>query len=337
MEPPPSYTSQDENVLDTTVTEGAINLSFCPDDADYSFSHQRSTFARNNSMNSSYLSIPSMKSWADNLDTSVLSLASQIDRTETHPSSTQARTRHASNAIMSNNVECNYLDTSQSASLSKLDKSLHSVQPRVGYHCAARISSKVQRAKRLGKQYSSTPMLVDGNYPSYGHRRVSLDTSDIDATPYDLSLYGNGSQMMRHTSDERRVKSAVQLDQSFVKESTSNIENKPTKAESTSCCNSYQSRAKENTGSQGLQFWRNNRVSLSTVTATTCKSEASIPESDEGFEDDTEKFPSTQNVKPSSLMTAAISNQGMMGSLSQIYLTDCRSAGSDSSINSWLC
>ena len=354
VEPPPSYTSQqDQNVLDTTIIEGAINLSFCPDE-DVCFPDQSATHNSNHTMDSSFYSVHSMKSWADNLDADTLSLGSQICE---HENGMIADIGQSSNSAAPRNQPHLYKSVTQpqrfnsSASVNRFQKSVMPEYPKKGYGCAAKISSRVQRAKALGRQYSSTPMLSEHSYPSVYNRRVSLETSDIESSGYKVAPIDNYSLLINDNYVTRRIKSAVQLNQKLNSEPNSILQKEPNKAESTTCCNSRQNIVKNANGSQGLKFWRNNTESMSKACVSRCKSEASIPEvheSDEGFQEDSdlgspaEKTPTTSdsnihNVKSLVFRTLKVPSQRTSNSLSQLYLSDMNSTGSDSSINSWMC
>ena len=346
VEPPPSYTSQrDQNVLDTTIIDGAINLSFCPDEGDLSFQRHNVAQTSNNTMDSSYYSIHSMRSWADNLDEETLSLGSQIDQQE-NP--------HLDGCRELPNLDTPYNEhLQQHVSVYQPQRNEYSMpgakfqKARIPHRSnyAAKMCSRVQRAKALGRQYSSTPVLVEQNSLPIDHRRVSQDTDDVGhsvTTDYKYPKYSKP----HNNCVERRVKSVAQLDENSNPEYRSRLRKETDKAESTTCCNSRSSLAKTYTGGHGLKFWRNNKTSMSTACVSTCKSEVSIPEtfeSDEGFQDDSEAATPVQKVtKPlyassKSVNTIFFTPNITSASLSQLYLGDMNSVGSNSSVNSWEC
>ena len=346
VEPPPSYTSQhDQNVLDTTIIEGAINLSFCPNEGDLSFPRHNVAQTSNNTMDSSYYSIHSMRSWADNLDVETLSLGSQIDQHENLHSDDCRELPNLDSLYDEHLQQRISVDQSQRNEYSMPGAKFQKARIPHRSNYAAKMSSRVQRAKALGRQYSSTPVLVEQNSFPINHRRVSLDTNDVEHSVNTNYKYPKYSKP-HNNCVERRVKSFAQLDQNSNPEYRSRLQKDTDKAESTTCCNSRSSLAKTYTGGHGLKFWRNNKTSMSTACVSTCKSEVSIPEtfeSDEGFQDDSETASSVQEATKSlhastkSVNTIFFTPNITSTSLSQLYLADLNSVGSNSSVNSWEC
>ena len=148
-------------------------------------------------------------------------------------------------------------NTGSCASAGRL-RALHTpVYIRSGAGPAAKLSSRVQRAKALGRQYSSTPVLADPRLFSQASRRVSLDTTDAEVQQV-KTKYSPESQS--HVG--RRVSSAAQLGPTSSPQCKVDLQTEPSRSESTSCCSAHQHTTMK-PGSEGLRFWRNNTISLS--------------------------------------------------------------------------
>ena len=180
VEPPPSYTSQhDQNVLDTTIIEGAINLSFCPDEGNLSFPRHNFAQTNNNTMDSSYYSIHSMRSWADNLDVETSSLGSQIDQQENIHFDDRRELTNSDSTHNEHLQQRMSVEQSQRNEYSMPGSKSHKARIPHCSNYAAKMSSRVHRAKALGRQYSSTPVLVQQNSLPINRRRVSFETNDF--------------------------------------------------------------------------------------------------------------------------------------------------------------
>ena len=337
MEPPPSYTSQqDQNVLDTTITEGAINLSFCPDEGDVTLtSHHNILQTMNNTLDSSYYSMHSMKSWADNLDEETLSLGSQIGQQENRYFDYQSEhtrgdlpnnIRHSPSALHIHKEE-------QATQNSRFHKMPIPHRLKISNHYAGKISSRIHRAKALGRQYSSTPVLANHNPVSLQNRRVSMETSDVEYR--ETTDKNRNCSTSSNTCEQLRAKSAAQLAQSTSsQESGSYIQKEAGKAESITCCDSPSNIRTHSNGIQGLKFWRNNKESISTATH---KSEVSIPK----IFDNNARHQVASDMEPPTRKPLPGDTQKAVGlnftPISQLYLTDMNSVRSTTSIDSWEC
>ncbi len=317
--------------LDANITEGTINLSFLPDECDISLANLQDTSADTLRGGSDALDLTqstlSMKSWADNLDADMVSLGSTAEdlysvpygrRPSTdYPSSQKHKPYHATSSpyqvpkpqtvmatvhqssqsqdfqFHSHPHHYNYSSKSSPYKTNGDNSKKYVKRDYNGVQANSKLASRVQRAKALGREYSSTPVLtatgsVTNQNPALPKvRRKSMQNgSENDAIISDAlksakAVQDKGSKSRKYDPVDRKVQSALGLDKkNDMSSSKTYLQGEALRAQSTSNCNTQHNLPKVATGSQGLKFWRNNKASISKACVSQVNHE-SIRELDE--------------------------------------------------------
>ncbi len=349
VEPPPSYTSHQDNTrdldLDANITEGTINLSFLPDECDNLQDISAETLRCGSDALDLTQSTLSMKSWADNLDADMVSLGSTAEELYSVPHGRRPSSDYSSSQkhkpynaarspyqvpkprtvvasvhqsaqsqdfhFHSHPHHFNYTSKSSPHKNNSDNDKRYVKRDHNGVQANSKLASRVQRAKALGREYSSTPVLnatnsVANQNPALPKvRRKSMqNNSENDAIISDAlksakALQNKRSKSGKYDPVDRKVQSAMGLDKkNDTSSSKTHLQEEALRAQSTSNCNTQHNPPKVATGSQGLKFWRNNKASISKACVSQVNHE-SIQELDEI----TDKNP-LENISNNSVLTS---------------------------------
>ncbi len=317
-------------MLDSPI-EGAINLSFCPEaDGGRGGGGGAPCFSLHGAdkrLHSSCYSIASLKSWADHPDSELTSLGSQdddvCDVSDAAGNAAGLYSRDAHARIQPN----------QSCALTgRFQQTKPTFAGGARCYNAAKLTSRVLRAKALGRQYSSTPVLSPPRSLHLANRRVSLEASETDTGVH--GALGSSKCVYSPTPghsdviNSRRVSSALQLGQSSAAHNhpKANLKPEASRAESTSCCNSNHNVAQRKTGGEGLKFWRNN-TNLGDSLYLSEEDIAPVPQSKSVASQ--VRQASNAPASPDASTSGPVSRQLQFGPDSKV--------GSNTSLNSWTC